>query len=76
MKTMFKGFLLALVVLWAGFALGYHRGVRAEQRAWQSTAEMDNNCHRIVYRYPYTHGVFTGPRGAENVPDLRNTPLK
>jgi hypothetical protein len=77
----------AAVVLWFGYCLGYHQGLRAERGAWEATREVSlisvtNNgrataATRIGYADPH-HPLYvnSGPtgRGArpnQNSPDPR-----
>lgn len=43
---------ISIACLWAGYAAGYHRGVKDERQEWWSSAQQDST-GRVV---------FTGPR--------------
>jgi hypothetical protein len=37
MKSIVIGGVGAVLVLWLGYSLGYHHGLREERRAWEAT---------------------------------------
>jgi hypothetical protein len=36
-----------LLSLWGGYALGYHRGVRDDQREWWASVQMDSQGNQV-----------------------------
>jgi len=38
---------LMLLSLWVGYATGYHRGLRDDQRQWWSSARIDSQGNRV-----------------------------
>ena len=76
MKSLSLIGLVVVLALWVGYSLGYRQGVKNEERAWSSTAQMeksDKSDLKIVYRNPHI-GIFvaSSPRKAPvNVPDPR-----
>jgi len=52
LKGALKVAVLMLLSLWAGYAIGYHRGMRDDQREWWSSVRLDSQGNR----------VFDGPR--------------
>jgi len=66
---------LALFTFWVGLSIGYHEGVKNEQRAWFSTAQVERTDHgdsKIVYQFPHTRVNLNWlGRGAVNRPDPR-----
>ena len=78
MKKALTAGVIAVLVLWFGYSLGYHRGVREERQAWEATRTTEvlgTNRHnvRVSYRNPRTgFVVVSGPKtDAVNVPDPR-----
>lgn len=67
---------LALFAFWVGLSLGYNEGVKNEQRAWFSTAQVertDRGDSKIVYQFPHTKvSVNWLGRAAVNRPDSRS----
>jgi len=87
MKKMVSASVGAVVVLWFGYSLGYHHGLREERGAWEATREVSmisvtNNgrataATRICYVDPH-HPLYviSGPKGRgagpnQNGPDPR-----
>ena len=52
MKRTITAAVLVLFGLWFGYALGYHQGVRNEQKAWASTYTLDSNGRPIYNTWP------------------------
>ncbi len=76
MKTILAGAAFVVLALWIGYALGYHHGVRNEQKAWSSTYQLDRSGQRIYNRWPGSGRVVVRPIPAVNVPDPRNLLVK
>ena len=49
--------LLMVFSLWVGYAVGYHRGERADQRAWWASVRLDSQGNR-VFDGPQPKGEF------------------
>jgi hypothetical protein len=76
MKTILTAAAFVVLALWIGYALGYHHGVRNEQKAWSSTYQLDRSGQRIYNRWPGSGRVVVRPVPAVNVPDPRNSLVK
>jgi hypothetical protein len=60
---------LVLLSLWAGYAIGYHRGVRDDQREWWASARLDTQGNR-VFLGPQAVATFDAPIVRQNpIPD-------
>jgi hypothetical protein len=70
----------ALLALGAGYAVGYHRGLQNEQRAWESTVQEDrDNEQRICglsYRNPHKFFTVSSEGVTVNVPSVLELPVK
>jgi hypothetical protein len=68
-KATLIGASLVVFALWEGYALGYHHGVRDENREWWSTVRLDSQGNR-VFLGPQAKGQFDAPFTVRNsIPD-------
>ena len=74
MKTILTAAAFVVLALWIGYALGYHPGIRNEQKAWSSTYQLDSSGRRISNRWPGSGRVVVRPMPAVNVSAARNLP--
>jgi hypothetical protein len=44
------GLSLLFLGLWAGYSLGYHHGMKDEQRKWESTVQIDSQGREVFFR--------------------------
>jgi len=76
MKTILTAAAFVVLALWIGYALGYHHGIRNEQKAWSSTYQLDSSGRRIYNRWPGTGRVVVHWSAGVNTPDPRSLPVK
>jgi len=48
-KATLIGAFLVVFALWAGYALGYHHGVRDEEDRWWSSTHLDSQGNRVFH---------------------------
>lgn len=64
-----------MFAVWAGYAVGYHRGLQNEQRAWESTIQVDRDNEQRVrglsYRNPHKFFTVSSEGDTVNVPDMK-----
>jgi len=56
---------LSIGCLWAGYAIGYHHGVRDERQEWWSSGQQDSK-GRLVFTWPHNKYRFDTPYVARN----------
>ena len=58
-----------LLSLWAGYVVGYRRGVRDDQREWWASVQLDSHGNRI-FLGPQAKAAFNDYSGRQNpIPD-------
>lgn len=58
---------LMLLMLWAGYAVGYHRGIDEDQRVWWASVTIENG-HRVFLGPPAVAGYDLTPPIQRNAP--------
>jgi len=80
MKKILTVATFALLAFGAGYAVGYHRGLQNEQRAWESTLQEDRDNEQRIrgmsYRNPHKFITVISERVNVNVPSVLELPVK
>ena len=58
---------LMLLTLWAGYAIGYRRGIHEDQRVWWASGTIENG-HRVFLGPPAVAGYDLTPPIQRNAP--------